>query len=593
MEPDTEESYDATVRAHETLGPRGLLVEALEAARSVRAAAIAGAQAKYERTASTLESATAALTVDARRRIEDGPLADARRARDDAMRAAERRFEREVNEAVEGYGGAAVTVLSAAAETMAVLRTDYELYVAVVGAAEAALGSKVDSSRAARATGQAFEGEYKAAEEALAEARRAYSAAAAERNAASRSRPADLKADYGTNILGGLAAGLSEAAGDTKRADAIRRQLERERSERLGEHVARTGRYESRLAEAEAASEAANDALEAATRRFSAASARYGSARQASSSADSDYSAAYEARAAAGIDAARITRVHSVDELEAVIESMREGALSAVAEIERSVLAGTTDATAVQVFESAIATYAEPRVAAIEAALEKIEADYTNALVSAEDRYNDALGRASSVVSKFKRALLAYDQDHQDSVRMADRGLQDALIRHYGKAPGNQDTSDFYGLEAAHRRALEAALARRRQAISRDVPAISSTLAEVGERCFPIPEPEISRNRFRDAQAMVSVVRNYKARRAQVEAKYGDCIERAFMRSAERSAKAASEASQEQAAAGRTSARSVVIARVIGADRNQAERLRALEAAIPVGLLAAGTWTGQ
>ena len=86
---------------------------------------------------------------------------------------------------------------------------------------------------------------------------------------------------------------------------------------------------------------------------------------------------------------------------------------------------------------------------------------------------------------------------------------------------------------------------------------------------------------------MVSIVRNYKAERARVEAELGDCVGRAYVRSAEASAKAALEAVREGAGAARASARSVVIARVLDADGGQARRLRTLEAAIPAGLLAA------
>ena len=278
--PTSEERVEGAVAGEEGADSRSVFVASLDAARADEAAAVIDAQAGYDRTVAVLESASAALTADARRRIQEGPLADSRQARDDALKAAQRRFEGAVKEAVEANGSPAMTVFSAAEEAMAGIRTEWELYVAVIEAADAALGNEAENSGVARRGGENAEAEYKAAEAALAEARRAHDSAAAERDAVSATRPADPKPDRANIALGTLAAGLSEAAGDYERAGAIRGQLDRETSEKLGEHAARVQRYQSRLADAEAAVEAADDVLDSASRRFNQASARLRSARE-------------------------------------------------------------------------------------------------------------------------------------------------------------------------------------------------------------------------------------------------------------------------------------------------------------------------
>ena len=587
-----EEQETAIVAVEEFGDAQRVFVAALGAARSNRARDVADAQARYDRTVATLEAASAALTADARKSIEEGPLADARQAHHDALKAAERRFEGAVTEAVEAYGGPAVMVFSAALEATAAVRMEYELYAAVIGAAEAALASEMENSRAARTGGQGAEAGFKAAEASLAEARRAYNAGVLDRNAVRRTEPAEPEPDYAGNFLGGLAAGLSEAVGDYEGASTIRGQLDREASARQSNHATSVDQFTSRLADAEEAMKAAGDVLNAATRRFNAASARIRSTREAGSSADSAYYAAYQARTAAGIDAARLTRVHSIDELEAVTESVRDWALSAIEEISRPTLASLTQPMAARALEAAVAEYAQPRTAAIEAALDEIEADYRNSLESADRRYNEALADASSVVDKFKRSLVAHNPDYKRAVETADKKLEDALVRFYSRGPDGRDSPSVEAArqraESDHRRALDAALTDRRDRLRRDVPRLASVLSSSGTRCYQAPDQGIYGGPYRSSQRVVGAMRTYKANRERADARFGDCVGHAHMRSVGASANAALKASRERAEAARESARSVVITRVIGADRDQAERLRALEAAIPAGLRAAG-----
>ena len=592
--PDLEQVGAASVEAPEPVDAREAFVATLDSARSDRVGAIADAQATFDRTVATLESATASLTPSARRRIEEGPLTDARRQRDDSVRAAELEFDVAVREAVEGVGAAAVAVYAAADETILAVRSEHELYAAVVAAAEAALESEVEYSRATRASGQGADAELKAAETAVAEARRIFEVAASERNAARRARPADPKPDYANNILGGLAAGLSQAAGDYERASAIGGQLDRETSDRLGEHAASVERYESRLAEAEEIVTVADEALGAAIRRFNLASVRFRSTREAGSAADSDYQTAYEARIAAGIDAARITRVHGLDELEAVTESIREGALSAIAGIEEVALAALTQATAVEVFQSAVAEYAQPKAGAIEAALEEIEAESRDSLQAAEREYDAAVASASSAVRKFKQALAAHAEEYQGAVRAADKDLEDALVRFYSRIDTRRSNSKYvYALEEAesdHEGALESAAQVRLRRSSDEVSGSRTALSEIGARCAFSWAPPV---RFDEAEAVVSALRTYKANRARADAGLGNCVGNAYMRFAKAAAQEALDAAQKRAETARASARSVVIARNIDADRSQADRLRKLEAAVSAGLLASGRGTQQ
>ena len=589
--------------AQETVGPKEepetALIEvdpwvefstALHAARADRAAKIAAAQAKYDRTASALRSASASLTAEARKRLDEGPLAEARMALQESRVVAERRFADAVEAAVVNCGSSAVMVFSAASETVAALGTEHEVYVAVVGAADEALGLGEASSHVARQRGERAQVEYQAAEAALTEARRRYDAAVSERDTASKVSPAEPKPDHASNILGGLTAGLAEAVGDRDKASAIRGQLDRERSDRLDEHAASVERYESRLAEATEAVETAGEVLDAVTRRFNAASTQVRSAHAGSSSADAAYSAAYEARVAAGIDAAGVTRVHSADELEAVAGAIRDGALSAIAEMTFAALDRLTKDTVVQVLESALTEYARPRAAAIEASLTKTDEEYRDSVESAESRYEAQIARARTVVDELKQAVVSHNGEYLSTVQAADEALEDAVVEFYSRGPDGRYKSKVRAgrerAEAAHRRAVASALENREFAVARDVPAIRGTFSALEGRCYESPDPRIYGGSW-DSGSVVSATRRYRTARSRADAELGGCVARAYIESTEIAAMSALGSVQERAEAERAAARSDLVARVIAADKGQAERLRTLEAAIPARLFPA------
>ena len=566
----------------------------VEGARSSRSAALAEARARYERTIAAIRSATTALTTDARARVDEGPLRNAQKALSDAMDEAERRFDRAILNAVESHGGPAVAVFSAAADAIAEVRTGYEIYAAVVAAADAALGLERTSSQSALRTGRSAEVESREAEAELARAQRAYASAQSERDAAKRARPADPNPGTGDIVAGTLAAGLAEVAGDHSRADAIRGQLEREQSRRLGDHSASVERYDARLGTAEGALEAARRELDVALQRHRVASALNNAARRASTSADAGYGTAYEARIAAGIDAARMTPVHTTDELKEMTRSIQDGGIVAITEVETDLLSRLPPESFAEAFEAAIADYARPRLRAIEAALQAIENGYTAAIDSAESEYGEARTRASSGLIRLGRVLDAHARNYQQHTRAADSALETALVQFYSKGVLNQhdDRNVRAALRragSAHRGAIGAALTSRRNAISRDFPAVRSLLADIEARHYKLPAPNdrIYGGTQISAQGVVRAVRSYKDSRARSDAGFKEDVENTYMRAEQSSTAAVLEAARERVEAARRSAQLNVVANAIQADRGRAERLRHLGAAIQAGLRAA------
>lgn len=567
---------------------RASFAAAVKAAESARTAAVADARATYKRRAAALESASESLTAHGRRRIEEGPLRQAREALTRSLAAAEATFDESTAAAVGRYGGSAQAVFSEASAAIDEIRLEYEVYVAVVGAADAALRSERAGTSSAEDSVRSATSEYEAARAEYLTAQRGHSSATAATTAARRTRPEDPKPDYASSVLGGLTAGLAEAAGEYGRAEAIRGQLEQETSTRLGEHAASVERYQARLAEAEDAEEAAATTLAAARRRYNAASARLDAARRTSESAGLGMGDAYEARTVAGIEAARITKVHGIDELEDVDEAIRKGAVAAIAEIETELLSGITDASAAEVFRAVVDEYAAPRQLAIDAALGAIEEEYADALRSAESDFSQAIARVQALLPDLRESLASHYPEYQRAIRAADSALQDALVWYYRKDSKNRERkfgSTRRRAADAHESAIEAARATRRSAISRDVPGVSSFLAEMEARLYERPDRQIYGGPRLSSESVVSAMSSYKKARARCDAQFNETAN-AYMQSMRGSASAALRERREEIGASRAAARSHVVTRVIGADSGQAVRLRALETAIPSGLLA-------
>lgn len=440
--------------------PRAAFASAIQAAGRARASALADAEAAYDRRVSAFRSASQALTADARRRIEAGPLREARGVLNDSLRLAEIGFDREVEQAVEGYGGPALAVFSAANDIIAEVNTDYEVYAAVVDAAEAAFESELERLRSAQSA--------------------------------------------------------------VRRADPV--------------------------------------------------------------------GAAYEARAVAGIEAARLTRVHSPGELADVTRSLRNAALAAIAEVETKVLAGLPRASIVEAFRSAANSYAEPKLLAIGATLEAIEEEYANAVKAAETGAREARTRARSVQKDLEELLAAHESDYERAVREADGALQDVIVRYYSKDIISRE-SKFGGARreaaSAHRGAIEAALEQRREAVSRKIPEAEPFLAVAQGRLYQSPNRRIYGGSNLNPQDVVQAMRGYKNRRASADAKFGEEVSRAYARAQEQAIAESLEAAKASAERGRVSGRGEVVVQVVSA-RGRPDRLQGLEDAIRAALRAAG-----
>ena len=441
--------------------PRAAFASAIEAAKRTRAQELADAEAAYDRRVSAFRSVSQALTPDARRRIEAGPLREARGVLNDSQRLAEIGFDREVERAVEGFGGPAVAVFSAANDTIAEVRTDYEIYAAVVDAAEAAFESEMERLRSAQS------------------------------------------ADRWADTVG----------------------------------------------------------------------------------------AVYEARAVAGIEAARLMRVHSPDELADVTKSIRQAALAAIAEIETEVLAGLPRTSITDAFRTAANAYARPKLLAIDATLEAIEKEYATSVEAAETEAREARARARSVQKELKGLLAAHESAYQRAVQAADGALRDVIVRYYSKDVISRE-SKFGGARrkatSAHRDAIEVALERRREAISREIPEAGPFLAAVQNRLYRSPNRRVYGGSGVDAQDVVQAMRSYKNSRARADAEFGEEVSRAYVRAQERAIAESLAAARKSAERVRVTKRMDPVARADAAVPSRSERLQALEVAIRAAVRAAG-----
>lgn len=440
--------------------PRAVFASAIEVARKARAERIADAEEAYDRRASAFRSVSEALTPDARRRVELGPLREARGVLDDSQRLAELGFDREVERAVEAYGWPAVAVFSAASDAIASLRAEYEVYVAVVDVAEAAFGAETERLRSSQDAGHRDD----------------------------------------TRLMG-----------------------------------------------------------------------------------------AHEARAIAGIEAARLTLVHSPVELAKVTKSIRDAALAAISEVETEVLAGLSHTAIMEAFRSAASAYARPKRAAIGAILETIEEEYVSDLAVAEAETRELRARASSVQEKLYGLLEAQEGAYRRAVRVADGALQDVVVRYYSK-DGIHRESGFGGVRraaaSAHRNAIEAALEARREAVSREIPEIDSFLTQVQARLYRTPSGRMYGGPSVEAQEVVQAFRRYRTSRAAADAKFGEEVARAYARAQERVVAEALAVSRKNAERMRVSKRTNAVIRADTVIPDRSKRLRALEVSIRAGLRA-------
>ncbi len=202
----------------EERSPRAVYAAAMAAARAAREAGAQDAAADYERVAGAVRSASASLTEDARRRLEtSGPLVAAGTTRDAALVNADATYARALAAAARDYSPAAEAILAAVDDAVASVRTELEVYDAVMAVAAEALDSRQSVASGSAREARASESDYGMAVAARDEAQRALEAAVARRDRVSRNRPdTDSYApSLASSVLGGLTAVVAQAGGAT------------------------------------------------------------------------------------------------------------------------------------------------------------------------------------------------------------------------------------------------------------------------------------------------------------------------------------------------------------------------------------------
>ncbi len=412
--------------------PRAIYAAAVAAEKATRAAATRDAEADYERVAAAVRSASASLTEDARRRLEtSGPSVAARQKRAAALVDIEANHDHAIEAAARDYTPAAEAILNTVGDAVASVRTELEIYEAVMTVAAEALDSRQSAASGSAREQQASESNYRTASAALEEAQRTLDAAR-EAYARISKREPDFDS-YKTSTVGallaGLTAGIAEAAGDRATSRQIQESEAANRNQASSSWEAAYAAWEANLAEANSAVKAAEEAQDAAFERAGRAHGRYNSAAESGDAASGEHAAALDAREAAKFDAAMVSSVLDWTEFEAVEVVLRNTAVSVVAELDTEALNTVTSAGAADALRAALDRYADLRPAALDAALAVIETERTTTLEAAraglKDRYD---GEVPSKARELEAACTEAQAGYEQALERAYRALDTALL---------------------------------------------------------------------------------------------------------------------------------------------------------------------
>ena len=459
----------------EEASPRAAYATAVADARAAREAAIRDAKADYERVARAVRSASASLTEDARRRLETGgPLAAARQARAAALVDIEATYDRAMGTAARGYTPAADVILTAVNDAVAFVRTELEVYEAVMAVAAEALDSRQSAASGSARQERARESDYSAAVADRDEAQRALDAAIARRDRISRNRPDPdaYKPSLASSVLGGLGAAVAEAGGAQGAIESFKQQDGQAREQGTSSYLAADQAWEAEWEQARSEVEAARRVLDADASRAAQASAQRSSAARSTQDASRQRAVALKAREAAKYDAAMVSSVLDWTEFGAVEAVLRKTAVSVVADVDTEALNTVTSAGAADALRAALDRYKDLRLAALDAALAAIEAEKTNALETARVRLKntydtEALRKARELEAACTEAQAGYEQ----ALERADQALDTALAAFQSLAPNKRNRpknrASFQTALARHAAATNTARSGRVNAIAR------------------------------------------------------------------------------------------------------------------------------
>jgi len=584
--------------------PKAVFIAAVENALEARNAAVREADDEYTRVAGALETAGARLGADARRRLEQGALADARRGLDVAVQDADADWMRRIEGAVRDYEPAG-EVWAAVKAAVAALRTELGVFRAVLEAADFAINEAATTVSAVSQTVAGSAHNLAALEATAASAEAEFRAADRAYQDILRRRPQEVEAEgFGVDRFGAFAQGLAaRLAGDEAAAEA---------AERAGEDAFRA-RLDA-IADADAANEAAAaqyDAVVAAARaerdatasvyRDAAAAVRRASQGTASATAERDraargQAASLSARRVAFVDAAKSVRVYEAAEMQALQRTLAAAALSAITEVEEAALAGVSREAARRAIYGSLDSYAESRRTALAALENDLQADYESAIevaTAAKAALDAARGHSATVVAKASTAIdRIHSRTYLPKVSAADGEFEDSLVASM-TLPEPVLTWQKYPSEvrsaaaADHTEAMVVAIASRNEAVATAFPALG-----VHRLADSLDSPTVSDffdyTRGATPSQLAHAVKRYRSARSAADAEFKAALLAALktdttaLNARVRDSRAAAEAALH--------ARDTVLGageHLVAFDEEAADLVRALEAGVRRELLAA------
>lgn len=516
---------------------------AVESARAAHETRLEAAHRQHDRVADALESASAGLTSETRARLREDALGDARRSRDVALDAARTAYSRQVEEAVRGYPAAAV-VHGAAREVVEELRAEFEVYKAVLGAAEsavrhadgvAAAAARMDAGRAGnlaelQSRAQAAEAAYKRANSVYEEA-----VGSGPEHVEARSTAGE---NFGRFVEGFSSLLAGDQAGAERAAEEARRAREAAALDAVAANAAAEDSWQDAVDRAREARDAAQAAYREATSAASRAAASAAGARAERANSSENQEVALAAQRSAFVDAFRVTRVHDAAELNEVARTLIAGALSAVGELETEALSRLTRHTARDAISAAIFTYSEPKLAVL-ASLQRVEAEYlaeSEAARSAVVALEIVKARNERKVVEATGVLRGIESAYTRAMQVADGALDDGLVSAFKRTRARRAAAIGSAAISEYERSFAAARLSRSRAVQQAFPDLRASetkypsLVTPGVAAWKLDWGDLSVNRKGHwvrapvGRFVVALVERYRNARSDADARHREAI---------------------------------------------------------------------
>lgn len=515
---------------------RATFIASVEAAQEARETARREALKEFRRTADALEAAGPRLGADARRRLEQGALADADRARDVAVEGAEIDWMRSIEGAMRDYQPAG-EVWAAVKTAVAGLRTELGVYKAILEAADFAIDEAATEVNAVSRTAAGSARDLAALEARAISAEDEFKAADRAYEDAVRQRPQEVEAEgFGAERFAAFAQGLSaRVAGDDAAAEAADRAGEDAFHDRLdaiaradAANEAAEAQYDAAVAAARAKRDAASAVFRdaaVAVRRASESTAAV-TAERAEASRNRETSLA--ARRVAFADAVQSLRVYKAAELQALQRALTAAAVSVITELEEVSLAATPGEAVREIIDDSLDAYGAYRRGPLLDLQEALQGRYEDAIENmraAEASLDAAEARNRATADKASAVLDRIQGDaYLPGVKAADRAFEDVLVEALSK--GHE--SSGFGPEVPKGREMCQIAARRHHRAMQDAKtsrnraaadALGSSLGGLAaQAAVNIVDFEVCE--LYNAQTTLLRIRSYKEARSAADAEF-------------------------------------------------------------------------